>query len=608
MGRSSGDRRILGRMWKTWFLAELAGVWVFLAASGAVAQCPVSVRADALDLEGTRLDLRLRITAPVDSLAQVNCVSALVACTPASTVSASPCQPTDWRQSYDNLTPERGLGTLYLAWDTGGEDPLEFTLAAGRDGATVTPAGFATAEAALAAYAPVLRLAANEVYRPDPVAVALNASVLLNRDGAAIPWPEDEPRAAFLGDHADRLGVLDLQNLDETAASYAALYVETLQNGSYAPTVYGTVASDPSRPGWTLLQYWFTFFYNDWENTHEGDWEHITVALDELGTVVGVAYAQHGYEFLVPAHAVERVAGHPVVYTALGSHASYPESGSTFVYVGTDRHPGDGAVYVPEDAGLSGEAYDLVLLPRMSDSGDEHSWVRFGGSWGEPGSNGARLFGPRPRATWVRPAPGLTLLAAGADRAPTAELQFTVTGPDRLFFGPTQAPGVAVPFERGEARVADPSVTLHWLTLRDWQPGAYSVTLSAVRDPGEVLLGVIDWNGLRVLHQGELPAAAIQFESQLPTPPPAFSPLVAHPNPFANVTTLNIREIHGPYSVEIFDAAGRRLRTLRGVAAGPDFVSWDGRDRFGRRVPPGVYFLRAVTGVVTRSARVTRIP
>jgi len=58
-------------------------------------------------------------------------------------------------------------------------------------------------------------------------------------------------------------------------------------------------------------------------------------------------------------------------------------------------------------------------------------------------------------------------------------------------------------------------------------------------------------------------------------------------------------------AVIVFDAAGRRVRTLtRGwLEAGSHSLVWDTRDERGERVRPGVYFVRASDGSATRTQR-----
>jgi hypothetical protein len=70
------------------------------------------------------------------------------------------------------------------------------------------------------------------------------------------------------------------------------------------------------------------------------------------------------------------------------------------------------------------------------------------------------------------------------------------------------------------------------------------------------------------------------------------------PNPFAGSTRIGFSlQRAGAYTVEVFDLAGRRVRTLRGEsAAGPVGVRFDGRDDDGRYLASGSYLYRITTG------------
>ncbi len=61
--------------------------------------------------------------------------------------------------------------------------------------------------------------------------------------------------------------------------------------------------------------------------------------------------------------------------------------------------------------------------------------------------------------------------------------------------------------------------------------------------------------------------------------------------------------------VSVADVSGRSIRTLvvGTFAAGRHELSWDGRSDAGRKVAPGVYFVRVTAGGTTRVARVTRL-
>lgn len=89
--------------------------------------------------------------------------------------------------------------------------------------------------------------------------------------------------------------------------------------------------------GWTVLQYWLFYPFNDWRsgffgaNDHEADWEKVFVYLSEDGAEAEpewVAYAAHNYtgddlRRRWDDEELERVGEHPVVYVCAGSHASY---------------------------------------------------------------------------------------------------------------------------------------------------------------------------------------------------------------------------------------------------------------------------------------------
>ncbi len=120
----------------------------------------------------------------------------------------------------------------------------------------------------------------------------------------------------------------------EAAGSAAITYRRVMEEGEgYA--YHGRVTR---QEGWTVLQYWLFYPFNDWRsgffgaNDHEADWEKVHVYLAETGggelRPEWVAYASHNYSgdnlrrrWDDPE--VEKVGEHPVVYVAAGSHASY---------------------------------------------------------------------------------------------------------------------------------------------------------------------------------------------------------------------------------------------------------------------------------------------
>jgi hypothetical protein len=79
-----------------------------------------------------------------------------------------------------------------------------------------------------------------------------------------------------------------------------------------------------------------------------------------------------------------------------------------------------------------------------------------------------------------------------------------------------------------------------------------------------------------------------------------------HPNPFNPATDIPFSLAEsGPVSLDIYDAAGRRVRhLLDGVqTAGTHTARWDGRDDRGRPAASGVYFCRLRAGKVSDTMR-----
>jgi hypothetical protein len=115
------------------------------------------------------------------------------------------------------------------------------------------------------------------------------------------------------------------------------------------PTIYGRVLNVPagtsSPAGVTgsaryLVRYWLFYSFDDWRSSgnrlwqaHEGDWENVSVGLDDDRNPIFAAYSQHCSGTVRAWSKVKRVQTHPIDYVALGSHANYftPTSSPTQV-------------------------------------------------------------------------------------------------------------------------------------------------------------------------------------------------------------------------------------------------------------------------------------
>ena len=87
--------------------------------------------------------------------------------------------------------------------------------------------------------------------------------------------------------------------------------------------------------------------------------------------------------------------------------------------------------------------------------------------------------------------------------------------------------------------------------------------------------------------------------------------LPAYPNPFIKSTSIVFTLAESlPVSLEIFDATGKRIKTLVNedlLEAGLHTYAWDGRNRAGAQVAVGMYFLRINAGTYRASRQLIHV-
>jgi hypothetical protein len=176
------------------------------------------------------------------------------------------------------------------------------------------------------------------------------------------------------------------------------------------PTVYAHVATEAGQPGKLALQYWLFYAFNDFNNTHEGDWEMIQLvfeaddarkALD--GEPVSVGYSSHeGAEGASWGEDKLEVVDetHPVVYASAGSHAN---KFTDALYLGSSADAGVGC----DDTRGSHRELRPVVATIPSDAeaaAAAFPWIEFEGRWGELQKaffNGPT--GPNLKERWTQP-------------------------------------------------------------------------------------------------------------------------------------------------------------------------------------------------------------
>ena len=240
-----------------------------------------------------------------------------------------------------------------------------------------------------------------EPYRPVPVDSVLGDPQVVLRG------PDDAP-VAQAPSAEDLVGLGDGFYLDLPGEPLApgCDYEEWFRGKQDIPTaVYARVVADPEGSETLVVQYWFWWVYNDWNDKHEGDWEMIQLlfpAKDARRALTvsptAVAYAQHeGSEVAAwDDPKLLREGDHVAVYPGQGSHAAYYTQARWF---GKSAAAGFGCDNTSVSDGLSA----TVLRPevRMLDG---QPWLTFTGRWGQkaPSFNNGPT-GPNTKDQWDAP-------------------------------------------------------------------------------------------------------------------------------------------------------------------------------------------------------------
>lgn len=129
------------------------------------------------------------------------------------------------------------------------------------------------------------------------------------------------------------------------------------------------------------IQIWFFYAYNVGAMgfNHQADWEHITISVSSDLAFVSAYYAEHhGGRRLDRAAQLTWVdATHPVVYSARGTHASYPSAGAYRTPALIDRCYDGGPRWATWKNYINLGEHGHIL--------GGQDWARYDGRWGRPG-------------------------------------------------------------------------------------------------------------------------------------------------------------------------------------------------------------------------------
>jgi len=175
------------------------------------------------------------------------------------------------------------------------------------------------------------------------------------------------------------------------------------------PTTYVHIFVDAAARK-VYLEYWFYYYFNDWNDTHESDWEMLMLVFDATSieealtrTPVLAGFAQHGGGEIArwDDPKLQREGDRPVAFASAGSHATYFTAET---YIGWGEN---GSAFGCDNTTTPSSRLDLtaIVVPTTPDPEGEFAWALYQGRWGEKQTsifNGPK--GPNLGKKWTDPA------------------------------------------------------------------------------------------------------------------------------------------------------------------------------------------------------------
>jgi hypothetical protein len=250
-----------------------------------------------------------------------------------------------------------------------------------------------------------------EQYEPTSVSTVLgNPTVELKRveEGGKEVTIKRAPTAADIAGLGDPFH-LDLHGdpLGDTCV-YARDFAKLVAEGKAPPTTYAHIARQVGHPG-LVVQYWFFWYFNQFNDLHEGDWEGMQIAFE--ANTARRALAEGPSEMILFQHAggeradwedskVDKEGTHPIVYPAAGSHATFYDS---TVYV-QNGSKGSGVGCDNTSEPLREVRVHPIAVPTFPTTRGRFKWLSYFGHWGEKeaGFNNGPT-GPLTKKQWLEP-------------------------------------------------------------------------------------------------------------------------------------------------------------------------------------------------------------
>jgi hypothetical protein len=190
---------------------------------------------------------------------------------------------------------------------------------------------------------------------------------------------------------------------------YARDFAKLKREGKAPAATYAHSAREAGHPGF-VLQYWFFWYFNQFNDLHEGDWEGMQItfphasgpkqALEEGPDEIALFQHAGGEKASWESGKVEKEGTHPVVYPAAGSHATFYASA---VYIQNGRK-GSGVGCDNTTAPHRKIAVRPIQVPTRPGPDSPFRWLSYEGRWGQKEAsfnNGPT--GPSTKRSWLEP-------------------------------------------------------------------------------------------------------------------------------------------------------------------------------------------------------------
>ncbi len=220
----------------------------------------------------------------------------------------------------------------------------------------------------------------------------------------------------------------------EAGCTYARDFAALVDDGEAPAITYAHIRRQPGE-GKLVVQYWFYYYFNQFNDLHESDWEGMQIVFDANSaraalssgpSEIGLFQHGGGEKADWDDEKVEKQGNHPIVYPAAGSHATF--YGSAIYIENGQRGSGLGCDNASEP--LRRLALRPVLVPTHPRPGSRFQWLTYEGRWGqqEEGFNNGPT-GPNTKLQWLKPLATMDSLRSSSPTLPVGTLYGpTVTG------------------------------------------------------------------------------------------------------------------------------------------------------------------------------------